>query len=107
MNYKTVVAEKTTITRDLRELEQDGNIFEILNIISKRSNQISQEMKEELIAKLAEFATHTDNLEEIFENREQIEVSRFYERLPKPVAIAVEEYLNGKTYIRHTDVEEN
>ena len=107
MNYKTVVAEKTTITRDLRKLEQDGNIFEILNIISKRSNQISQGMKDELIAKLAEFATHTDNLEEIFENREQIEVSRFYERLPKPVAIAVEEYLNGKTYIRRTDEEEN
>ena len=84
MAYKDSTAERTTITRSLRELESEtSNIYETITVLSKRSNQINVEMKEELNQKLDEFATSTDNLEEIFENREQIEVSRYYERLPK------------------------
>jgi DNA-directed RNA polymerase subunit K/omega len=74
--------------------------------MSKRSNQISSELKEELTTKLQEFASSTDNLEEIFENREQIEISKYYERLPKPVAIAMSEMLDDKIYIRKTGTEE-
>lgn len=101
MSYKNVVAEKTTVTRDTVNFEEQcGNLYEALVTISKRSNQINDGMREELTNKLAEFASNTDNLEEIFENREQIEISRFYERLPKPVAIAIDEYLNDKVYSR-------
>ena len=102
MEYKNTNAEKDTITRDLRQFE-DGteNIFETIAVLAKRSNQIGTDIKEELNAKLAEFATSSDNLEEIFENREQIEISKFYESLPKPVAIAVEEFLNDKVYFRN------
>ncbi|MFQ5334674.1 MAG: DNA-directed RNA polymerase subunit omega, partial [Flavobacteriales bacterium] len=76
------------------------NIYETVAILTKRANQISLEMREELLAKLAEFATVSDNLEEIFENREQIEVSRFYERLPKPTLIAIKELLEDAIYFR-------
>ncbi len=101
INYKNTNAEKTTVTRDLDNLsDKSGNIYKSLNVIAKRSNQISSEMREELTKKLAEFASTTDNLEEIFENREQIEISKFYESLPKPVAIAIEEYLSDKVYVR-------
>ena len=101
MSYKNSTAARTTITRDKNALEKKvGNIYEALSIIGKRSNQISVELKEELTAKLAEFATTQDNLEEIFENREQIEISKFYERLPKPVAIAIEEFEQDKIYHR-------
>ncbi|MCG8573822.1 MAG: DNA-directed RNA polymerase subunit omega [Flavobacteriales bacterium] len=101
MNYKNTNAEKSTVTRDLDNISaQSGNIYKSLIAITKRSNQISSEMREELTKKLAEFASSTDNLEEIFENREQIEISKFYESLPKPVAIAVQEYLEGKVYVR-------
>jgi DNA-directed RNA polymerase subunit K/omega len=101
MNFKNTNAARTTITRNVQELEQQtGNIYESLAIISKRANQISVEMKEELSAKLQEFATTQDNLEEVFENREQIEISKFYERLPKPHAIAVQEMLEGQIYFR-------
>ena len=94
INYKNTNAEKTTITRNLDDLsDKSGNIYKSLNVIAKRSNQINAEMREELTNKLAEFASTTDNLEEIFENREQIEISKFYESLPKPVAIAIQEYL--------------
>lgn len=107
MSYKNVVAEKTTITRNVHDIEtQLGNLYEGLVTISKRANQVNDGMKEELTAKLAEFASSSDNLEEIFENREQIEISKFYERLPKPVAIAVEEFLSGKVYHRNPEESE-
>jgi len=103
MSFKNSTAEKTTITRDTVEMEGNtGNIYESIVMMSKRSNQLSVELKEELTRKLQEFASTTDNLEEIFENREQIEISRFYERLPKPVAMAMEELLDDKIYVRKT-----
>lgn len=101
MNFKNSTAEKTTITRDTSDIEMStGNIYESIVMMSKRSNQLSVELKEELTQKLQEFASTTDNLEEIFENREQIEISRFYERLPKPVAISIQELLEDKIYSR-------
>ena len=84
-----------------------NNIYEAISIIAKRSNQINIEIKKELHDKLDEFATHNDNLEEIFENKEQIEVSRFYERLPKPYAIAIQEWLESKVYYRDTEESED
>jgi len=102
MDFKKTNAESSTVTRDIRRFDgPTGNIYEAVAIISKRANQISSEMKEELSSKLAEFASHSDNLEEIFENREQIEISKFYEKLPKPSLIAVQEYLEDKTYYRN------
>ncbi len=102
MDFKKTNAELSTVTRDIRKFDgPTGNIYEAVAIISKRANQISSEMKEELSAKLAEFASHSDNLEEIFENREQIEISKFYEKLPKPSLISVQEYLEDKTYYRN------
>lgn len=99
MAYRDSNAERTTITRNLAELENEtGNIYESIVILSKRANQINNEMKEELTSKLEEFASSTDNLEEVFENREQIEVSRFYERLPKPGAIAMQEFEKEKVF---------
>jgi DNA-directed RNA polymerase subunit K/omega len=101
MDYKKTKAPATTITRDLDKLEaQTGNIYETVVIISKRSNQIAVEMKQELNRKLEEFANYTDNLEEIFENREQIEISRFYERLPKPNLIAIQEYEDNEVFFK-------
>jgi len=102
MEYKKSTAEVNTITRDLRILEdRTGNLYEAVAIVSKRANQINQEVKEELSGKLEEFMSHTDNLEEVFENREQIEVSKYYERLPKPHAIAIQEFLDDKIYFRN------
>jgi DNA-directed RNA polymerase subunit K/omega len=83
--------------------KETGNIYESIVAMSKRSNQISVELKEELTQKLQEFASTTDNLEEIFENREQIEISKFYEKLPKPVAMAMQELLEDKIYVRKTE----
>ena len=101
MNFKNTNAARTTETRDVYNLEKEtDNIYESIVAMSKRAGQISVEMKEELSAKLQEFATTQDNLEEVFENREQIEISRFYERLPKPHAIAVQEMLEGNIYFR-------
>lgn len=92
----------TTVVRDLRKFDKEtGNIYEALAIISKRANQISAQMKEELHSKLQEFSNDSDTLEEVFENREQIEISSYYERLPKPTLIAVEEFLNEKIYHRN------
>ncbi|MFC7525438.1 DNA-directed RNA polymerase subunit omega [Parapedobacter sp. GCM10030251] len=92
----------STVTRDLRDLDKKtDNIYESIVIISKRANQIAVDMKEELNGKLAEFATTNDNLEEVFENREQIEISKHYERLPKPSLVAVDEFLNDKVYFRN------
>lgn len=106
MDYKKTTADLTTTTRDLRELDvKTGNIYESIAIVSKRANQISAEIKEELTNKLAEFASSTDNLEEIFENREQIEISKFYERLSKPSLIAIQEFLDDKIYHRNPTTE--
>ena len=108
MAYKDSTAERTTITRSLRELETEtSNIYETISVLSKRSNQINVEMKEELNQKLDEFATSTDNLEEIFENREQIEVSRYYERLPKSGAIAIQELENNKIFWKSPENEDS
>ena len=108
MAYKDSTAERTTITRSLRSLEDDtDNIYESITVLSKRSNQINIEMKEELDQKLDEFATSTDNLEEIFENREQIEVSRYYERLPKSGAIAIQELENEKIFWKSPENEDS
>lgn len=102
MDYKKTKAAPSTITRNTIELcENTGNIYETLNIISKRADQIGAELKEELSRKLQEFASYTDNLEEVFENREQIEISKFFERLPKPVLIAIDEYENDNIYHRN------
>ncbi|HTL81912.1 MAG TPA: DNA-directed RNA polymerase subunit omega [Bacteroidia bacterium] len=102
VDFKKSNAEMTTVTRDLRQIDAPtGNLYESVAIISKRANQISAELKEELTGKLNEFATHTDNLEEVFENREQIEISKFYERLPKPTSVAAQEFLEGKVYFRN------
>ncbi|MCQ2231927.1 MAG: DNA-directed RNA polymerase subunit omega [Paludibacteraceae bacterium] len=102
MDYKKVTAPTNTITRDMNSLCADtGNIYETVNIIARRSNQIAVEMKSELDKKLQEFASFNDNLEEVFENREQIEISRFYEKLPKPTLIAAQEYTDGKVFHRN------
>lgn len=90
------------MTRNLMELCEDtGNIYETVAIIGKRANQIAAEMKNDLSKKLQEFASYNDNLEEVFENREQIEISRYYEKLPKPTLIATQEYIEGKVYYRN------
>lgn len=102
MDFKKTNAELTTVTRDIRQFDAPtNNIYEAVAIMSKRANQISSEMKEELSSKLQEFSSHSDNLEEIFENREQIEISKFYEKLPKPTLISVQEFLEDKTYYRN------
>ncbi len=101
MDYKKSNAPVTTITRDLSNIDAPtGNIYQSLVIVAKRSNQIGAELKTELNSKLEEFASYSDNLEEVFENREQIEISKFYERLPKPTLIAMEEFLDGNVYYR-------
>lgn len=102
MDYKKTNAANNTITRDMMSLSADtGNIYETVRIIGKRANQIAVEMKQDLDRKLQEFASYSDNLEEVFENREQIEISRYYEKLPKPSLIAAEEYREGKVYYRN------
>ncbi len=106
MDYKKTKAPLSTITRDLIQLE-DGteNIYETVMLVSKRANQINVELKQELNNKLKEFSSVTDNLEEVFENREQIEISKFYERLPKPSLISLQEFLDGEIYFRYPDPE--
>ncbi len=102
MDYKKTNAPLNTVTRDMIELSEDtGNVYETVSIIAKRANQIAGEMKKDLEQKLQEFASYTDNLEEISENREQIEISRYYEKLPKPTLIATQEYVEGKVYHRN------
>ena len=97
MNFKNSTAERSTITRDTNKFEdKTGNVYDAIVIMSKRANQINVELKEELTGKLQEFASSTDNLEEIFENREQIEISKFYEKMPKPVAMAMQANLVGR-----------
>ncbi|MGB2225249.1 MAG: DNA-directed RNA polymerase subunit omega [Polaribacter sp.] len=106
MDYKESKAAVTTVTYNKDEIEQPTeNIYEAISIIAKRAEQINLDLKKELIEKLDEFATYNDSLEEVFENKEQIEVSKFYERLPKPTAIAVEEWLNERIYHRTPETE--
>ena len=102
MTYKRSDAPLTTITRNPNELgDKVGNLYEALAIVSKRADQIGVEIKEELNGKLSEFASSSDNLEEIFENREQIEISKYYEKLPKPLALAMVEFENDQIYYRN------
>ena len=91
-----------TVTRKLVDLDKEtGNIYETVNIIARRANQISTELKAELTRKLADFSSPTDTMEETFENREQIEISRYYETLPKPTLIAAQEYVEGRIHFRN------
>ncbi|KIO46761.1 MULTISPECIES: DNA-directed RNA polymerase subunit omega [Porphyromonadaceae] len=102
VDFKKVKAPNNTITRNTAALAgKADNIYEAVAVIGKRANQISVEMKEELSRKLQEFASYADNLEEIFENREQIEISKYYERIPKPVLIATQEFEDGELYFRN------
>ena len=102
MDYKKTNAPTNTVTRNIMDLCEDtGIVYETVAIIGKRANQIGLEMKNELSKKLQEFASYNDNLEEVFENREQIEISRYYEKLPKPTLIATQEYMEGKVYHRN------
>lgn len=102
MDFKKSKTETTAVTRQVDLFyKSTGNIYESLAILSKRANQISLEMKEELNKKIAEFSSASDNLEEVFENREQIEIARYYERLPKPSLMAVQEFLTEQVYFRN------
>jgi DNA-directed RNA polymerase subunit K/omega len=104
MDLKKTNAPVNTITYNKNIIEEPtGNVYEAITIIAKRANQINAEIKKELIDKLDEFATYNDSLEEVFENKEQIEVSKFYEKLPKSHALAVQEGLDGKIYHRNTE----
>ena len=101
MDYKKSKAPVNTVTRNIMDLcDETGNLYESVAIIAKRANQISLQIKDDLSKKLAEFASYNDSLEEVFENREQIEISRYYEKLPKPVLLATEEFAEGKIYWR-------
>ncbi len=106
MDYKKSKAVHNTITRDMSELDAKvGNVYETVAIIAKRANQISQELKKELDAKLQDFSTPQDNIEEVFENKEQIEISRSYEMLPKPTLIATQEFLDDELVVRNSSKE--
>lgn len=102
MDYKKVNAPTNTISRDMSLMSEDiGNVYETVKIIAKRANQISVEIKSELDKKLIEFSSLNENIEEVFENREQIEISRYYEKLPKAVLIATQEFIEDKIYYRN------
>ena len=106
IDYKETKAPVTTISYDKDSIEAPTkNIYEAINIIAKRATQINGDLKKELLDKLDEFATYNDSLEEVFENKEQIEVSKFYEKLPKATAIAIEEWLADKVYHRTPETE--
>ena len=108
IDYKKTKAPVTTVTQDIEKIEAvTGNIYESVVIIAKRANQIAIDLKQDLNKKLEQFANNTDNLEEVFENREQIEISRIYERLPKPTLIALQEFKDGEIYFRRVNNEEN
>tara|TARA_B100000902_G_scaffold395817_1_gene455243 strand:- start:3851 stop:4207 length:357 start_codon:yes stop_codon:yes gene_type:complete len=107
MDYKKSKAEKSTITRDLINISsKTGNLYKSLNVVAKRSKQINRVLKDELVNKLEEFATNNDQLEEIFENSEQIAVSKYYEKLPKPYSIALKELMLDEIYIKQVNTEE-
>lgn len=104
MKFKKTGAQKTTITRDLNKfIEKTDNIFKAVSIMAKRSAQVNVDMKEELMEKLEEFAISQDQLDEVFENKEQIAVSKFYEGLPKPWSIAMKELLNDELYLKQEE----
>ncbi|MEI6576492.1 MAG: DNA-directed RNA polymerase subunit omega [Bacteroidota bacterium] len=108
MDYKKIKTDTVAVTRDMNDFDKEtGNIYESLVVLSKRANTIGLELKEELNKKLSEFATTSDNLEEVFENREQIEIAKFYEQLPKPTLISIHEFLNDQIYFRNPYREEN
>ncbi len=102
MDYKKLNAPTTTITRDLNVMSENvNNVYETVSIIGKRANQIDAELKYELDKKLQDFASYSDGIEEVFENREQIEISRFYEKMPKATLIATQEYIEDKIFYRN------
>ena len=106
MDYKKVKTDVNAVTRNIEDFTRGtANVYETVVVLSKRANQISAELKEELNQKISEFATTTDNLEEVFENREQIEIAKYFEHLPKPTLIAVQEYINDELYIRNPNNE--
>lgn len=106
IDLKNSKAAVSTQTEDKNRIDAPtDNIYEAISVIAKRASQINTDIKKELLEKLDEFATYNDNLDEVFENKEQIEVSKFYERMPKPHALAVEEWLEGKIYYRNTKAE--
>ncbi|MDR2119803.1 MAG: DNA-directed RNA polymerase subunit omega [Tannerella sp.] len=108
MDYRKTNAPLTTVTRDMIKLtEEVGNVYETLMVIAKRSNQISVRMKQDLEQKLQAFASINDSLEEVFENREQIEISRYYEKLPKPTLIAAQEFEDGKLFYKNPVKDKN
>jgi DNA-directed RNA polymerase subunit K/omega len=108
MDYRKSNAPSNTVTRDMMQMSEDtGNVYETVMVVAKRANQISQEMKHDLEKKLQEFASYNDNLEEVFENREQIEISRYYEKLPKSTLIATQEYIEGNVYHKNPAKEKN
>ena len=108
MKFKNTGAEKSTITRDLDNfIDKTNNIFQAVSVMAKRSAQVNEKMTEELMDKLQEFAISQDQLDEVFENQEQIAVSRFYESLPKPWAIAMKEFLNDEIYMRDANTPED
>jgi DNA-directed RNA polymerase subunit K/omega len=106
-DLKNTKAPVSTVTINRNEFDANtGNIYEAISITAKRAIQINSEIKKELLEKLEEFATYSDSLEEVFENKEQIEVSKFYEKLPKPHAMAITEWLEDKIYYRNTEKDE-
>ena len=106
MDYRKIAASTNTESRDVMKMSEPvGNVYEMVRIISKRANQLSIEMKRDLDTKLQEFASYSDNLEEVFGNHEQIEISRFYEKLPKPSLMAVEEWKEGQIFYRNPSKE--
>ena len=108
MDYKKSNAPVNTTTRNIMDLcEETGTIYESVAIIAKRSNQIAAEIKQDLNKKLTEFASYNDSLEEVFENREQIEISRYYEKLPKPTLLATQEFIEGNVYYRDPSLDNN
>jgi DNA-directed RNA polymerase subunit K/omega len=108
MKFKKTGAEKSTITREVNDLtDKTGNIFKAVSILANRSKQINEKMKKELLSKLEEFALDQEQLDEVFENQEQIAVSKFYESLPKPWAIAMQELLKDEIYMREIEKEED
>lgn len=108
MDFKKVKTDTTAVTRNVTEfMDPTGNMYETLVVLSKRANQISAELKEELIQKIQEFSSVSDNLDEVFENREQIELSKYYENLPKATLMSIHEFLQDKLYYRKPEQEEN
>ena len=108
MKFKNTGAQKSTITRDVNDfVDKTDNIFKAVSVMAKRSTQVNEKMKAELMLKLEEFALTQEQLDEVFENQEQIAVSKFYESLPKPWSIAMKELLNNEIYMRDSDSEES